>query len=216
MTPRRSLPRASLAALALFALAACARVPHVAGPPPYAPRNFAGEARLPATLRRVVLLPAAGAAPVTPEQLRELDVILHRALELQDRFEVVRFDREDCRRRYGVDALGSASALPPGLLGDLAADFAADAVLFVDVTLDRPYRPLALGLRAKLADAKDSHLLWTFDEVVSAEDPRVAAAVRAHYAVSGAPADLTRTALQSPSQFAGFVAEAMFGTLPPR
>lgn len=211
---RRSPVPAAL--LALLALAGCAQVPRITGPAPYVPHNFAGEEKLPATLRRVVLLPAAPGGAVTPEQVRELDTILHRALQLEDRFEIVQFDRADCRRRYGVDALDSTAALPPGLMQDLARDFAADGVLFVDVTVDRPYRPLALGFRAKLADVKDMHIIWTFDEVVSAEDPGVTASVRRHFAKPGSPADLTLTALQSPSQFAIFVAETMFDTLPPR
>jgi len=39
------------------------------------------------------------------------------------------------------------------------------AVLFVDLTVYRAYRPLALGLRGKLARLDEPRVIWTFDNV---------------------------------------------------
>ena len=47
----------------------------------------------------------------------------------------------------GVEALSSAAALPADFLAVARRDFAADAVLFVDVTTFHAYPPLRLGVR---------------------------------------------------------------------
>ena len=92
-------------------------------------------------------------------------------------------------------------------------------MLFVDLTAYRAYRPLTLGVRAKLATVDQTRLLWTFDEIFSMDDPGVANSVRKFYHgadASGVPLDPGRGALQSPSKFAAYVAAATFNTLPPR
>lgn len=219
MIPR--LPPWGLAFVLL--LAGCETVPDRADAvhlgPFYQPRNFAGEKQLPGDLRRVVVLPVA-AAPVAPTETGEvLDAVMLAALQKQQRFEVVRLTREDCRRWFGAEAYSSAEALPHGMLEQIAHRFAADAVMFVDLTVYQPYRPQTIGLRAKLATLRDVRLLWTFDEVISARDPAVANSARRRFlkADRGAqPLDLSSAALQSPGRFAAFAAETMFATLPPR
>jgi hypothetical protein len=63
-------------------------------------------------------------------------------------------------------------------------------------------------------------LVWSFDEIVSAESPEVVNGVRRFYyrtdSHSGPPMDMSATALQSPGRYAAYVADAMFQTLPPR
>lgn len=194
----------------------CESIPLQDEPPPYVPQNHRGEARLPETVRRVLLMPVAGAAGVGPETLRDLDGVLLKALQQQNRFEVVQLSREECRRRFGREALNSSATLPLGLMEELSAHYAAEALLFVDLTVHRAYRPQVLGLRAKLALASDVRLLWVFDEVVSAENPSVAASVRRRFVRPRDPVDLSPVALQSPGRFATFAAETMFGTLPAR
>jgi len=207
-----------LAALAL--LVGCASPgpldPAVVGPF-FAPVNHAAEASL-GGLRRVVLLPLWGGALASPETLAALDPVLVAALQRENRFEVVSFSRAESLRRFRTAGFSSTSALPHGLLDALREAFAADGVLFVDVTVFRPYRPLALGLRARLATIDGSRIVWTFDTVFSAEDPAVVNAARRHVLGSdgaGMPTDLSRGALQSPGRFAGYAAAAMFATLPP-
>lgn len=219
------IPRLSpcIFALWLLLLAGCETVPDrydsVYLGPFYQPKNFVGEKQLPADVRRVVVLPIATASVAPTETGESLDAVVVAALQKQQRFEVVRLTREECRRWFGADAFASAEALPHGMIDQLARRFAADAVMFVDLTVYEPYRPQTIGLRAKLATVKEVRLLWTFDEVISARDPAVANSARRQFLTTdrGAqPLDLSPAALQSPSRFAAFAAEAMFATLPPR
>jgi len=214
---RRLLP---LAALAL--VAGCTH-PSLLDParqgPFFAPTNVVGAPTL-GGIRRVVLLPVCGGTLAPEEAVAAFDPIFAAALQRTNRFEVVTLSRETCREKFHAPEFSSAAALPHNFLAELRREFAADAVLFVDLTAFNAYRPLALGLRAKLAvldPAAGAQLLWSFDNLFSAADSAVANAARHHYldADRGVPADLSVAALLSPSRFAGYAASAMFSTLPP-
>ncbi len=215
-------PRAALAALAVAGLAflsGCAH-PSIADAarlgPFYAPGNFAGDANL-GIVRRVALMPVWANPGTAPESVAALDEVVLAALQRQNRFEVVPFARDECRRRYLADALSASGALPADLLDSLKRELAVDAVLFVDVTVYQAYKPIALGFRGKLAAIDGSRLLWTFDNLFASDDPAVANAARRHFLNRdrSVPTDLTGVVLQSPSKFAAYAAAAMFGTLPP-
>jgi hypothetical protein len=185
--------------------------------PFYTPVNHFGEPSL-GGLRRVLLLPIAGGSIAPQEIVASFDPVFAAALQNQHRFEIVALSREECLRKFRVREFSSAAALPRDFLAVIKRDFAADAVLFVDVTVFRGYRPLALGLRAKLATLEGTRLVWTFDDVFSADTPAVANSARHHVLVSDrsdVPADLSPAVLQSPLRFAGYAATAMFATLPP-
>ncbi|HEY0967483.1 MAG TPA: hypothetical protein VGD88_08845 [Opitutaceae bacterium] len=179
---------------------------------PFIPVNHMGVERLPEDLRRVVVLPASGGTDA-------LDAVLVAALQRRNRFEVVAISRVECMRRFRREDFSSVSALPPGFLQSIAREWAADAVMFIDVTTERTVRPLALGLRAKLASVEDMRLLWTFDNVFSLAEPAVAAAARRHYLAgerAGELADRSAAVFQSPRRFAAYAADSTFATLPPR
>lgn len=186
----------------------------------YTPVNFTGDKVLPATLHRVVLLPVYVGTTVSPETAATIDEALFSALQRSARFEVVVLTREESRRWFGATEFSSAGALPHGYVSVVAAKFAADAVLFVDLTVFKPYRPLATGFRAKLIAPGDlEHFTWSFDEVISADVPGVANSARRQFQQtdrSDQPVDLSPAVLQNPSRFATFAATAMFQTLPPR
>lgn len=185
----------------------------------FTPVNFNGEARLPVTLRRVLLLPLAGGSVVPPETADATEEVFAAELQKTLRFEVVRLSREECQRRFGAPEFSSVAALPHDFLSSLGRAHAADAVLFVDLTAYRGYRPLQLGVRAKLATVEETRLIWTFDEVFSTDDPAVSNSVRRYFGKtdpSGIPMDPGPGALQSPSKFAAYVASATFNTLPAR
>ncbi len=184
--------------------------------PFHAPGNFAGDANL-GIVRRVALLPVWSGAGVAPEAVAALDDVVLAALQRQNRFEVVQFTREECRRRYVMDAISSSNALPNDLLEMLKREHAVDAVMFVDLTVYQAYKPLALGFRGKLAAVDGSRLMWTFDNLFSSDEPAVANAARRHSVNRdrSVPADMTAAVLQSPTKFAGYAATAMFATLPP-
>lgn len=186
--------------------------------PFFTPVNHVGEPSLAADFRRVVLLPIYGGEVAPYETSAALAPAFAAALQRQNRFEVVTLSREECRRRFGVEELPSTAALPRDLLVTLRREYAADGVMFLDFTVFRGYRPLSLGVRAKLAAIKDSRLVWTFDTVFSADVPAVANSARHHFLASdgrGVPGDLSPAVLQSPSRFAEYVAATMFATLPP-
>lgn len=220
----RRLRIAVAVAVAVAAGAGCAtleRKPAKQKPVTQAARNFVGDKHLPANLRRVVLLPVCGGDAAEPESAEALDAAFATALERQMRFEVVTLSREECRRRFGAESLLSAAPLPAGFLDEISHDFAAQGVVFVDLTAYHPLRPIALGIRAKLALLDGGRLVWAFDQVFSASDPSVIAGVRAYYSAGGGdrgenPANLPEAALISPSRFGAYAAEAAFETLPPR
>lgn len=212
----------SLAGAGLLLLASGCQTPAYDDParvgPFFTPTNHSGDPAMPLTLRRVVLLPIYGGALADGETAASLDGVFATELQRQNRFEVVVLDRAECRRRFGAEEFSSSAALPRDFLTKLRRDFAADAVIWVDLTAYRAYRPLALGVRAKLATLKDTRLVWTFDNVFSSEDPAVANAARHHFidqTHTTVPADLTPAVLQSPTRFATYVASATFATLPP-
>ena len=185
--------------------------------PFYVPRNVQKDITL-GGIRRVVLLPVWSGSAAPEESAESLDPVFRQALQDQNRFEVVTLSREECRRRFGVSALSSAASLPYDFIPTIQRVFAADAVMFVDITVYRPYHPLALGVRGRLAAVNNLRIVWSFDNVFSADDPAVAASARhfyLHSELQGEPADLTPAALQSPGRFAAYVASATFTTLPP-
>jgi hypothetical protein len=214
------------AAHTLFAIAAallisgCASLHlphrHEHGEQFYTPENFTAVAALPADLRRAVLLPMDRGGHATPEVVRELDAILLESLQQRGRFEVVRLTRADCRRMFGKESFNSTDALPHDFAEQIAREFAADAVLFVDLTAHRANRPLMLGMRAKLASAAGGRLLWAFDEVFDAESPNVAEAAREHFHDPHAPVQAGEAAVRSPGRFAKFATTSMFATIPHR
>lgn len=222
--PHPSFRSALVATLALAALAGCNHRASLLDPltldpkSGYTPANFRGDARLPDDLHRVAVLPVHGGTLAGVESLAALERALVGALQKQQRFEVVVVSRDECQRLFGATDFSSVAALPHGFLEQVAARYTVDAVLFTDLTVYRPYQPLSLGLRAKLAGTRDVRMVWAFDEVFTAEDPRLRRTIasRQRSAVAGALVDPTPAVLQSPAQFGAVAAEIMFGTLPPR
>lgn len=219
MSLRHSGRTAALLALAI--LAGC-QTPPFDDParlgPFFVPVNHVGEPGLPSDLRRVVLLPVCGGVVADAEAAAMFDPVFATELQKQNRFEVVVLTRSECRRRFGAAEFSSTAALPHDFLARLRRDFAADAVLWVDLTTYRPYGPLALGVRAKLATISEPRMLWSFDNIFSADNPAVANSARRHFigqTHTAVPADLSPAVLQSPTRFATYVAAATFATLPP-
>lgn len=207
---------------ALIALSGCMHPPahdSARTGPFHAPVNYAAEAQLPQTLRRVVLLPISAGSVADEESASALSPVFAAELQKRNRFEVVTLTREDLLRRFRQAEVLSTAALPHDFLPKLRRDLAVDGVMFIDLTVYKPYRPMAIGVRAKLATAGDDvRLLWTFDNIFSAGDPAIANSARGHFIDSdrsGVPADLTPGVLHSPSKFAEYVAAQAFATLPP-
>jgi hypothetical protein len=211
------LALAALAATTGCATLAAAKARHTSVPQ-FVPANHAGDKVLPPGIHRVVLLPVSGGSIASAESTAMLDLVAAAALQEQNRFEVVPMTREECELHFHQGDVSSVSALPQNLMAVIRRDYNADAVMLVDVTVYNGYQPLAIGLRAKLATSDDAHLVWTFDNVFSADNASVAATASKYLqqrAEGGLPADLAQVSLESPSRFATYAAHAMFSTLPP-
>jgi len=194
-------------------------VPRESFKPKYAPRNVVGVPVLPKELHRVVVLPICWTRDPKSDFVCDLDSIMQLSLQRTNAFEVVPVERDTLFKLFHEYQFSSVSILPDDLLSVLAQKYAADAVLFVDLTQNRPYRPIALGLRAKLVDAKSAKILWAVDALFDSADPAVAGAAvdfskRGTY--TSEHNESTGSILLSPRAFASFVADSMFGTLPAR
>jgi hypothetical protein len=208
-------------------LAGCAGAPaartsapeHAKPAASFLPTNFVGERSLPSALLRVLVLPVHGGQFVPPETCEYLDPIFSTALEQQERFEVVTLSRDECGKSFGAPDIASTDSLPADFLSRLGTEYGAQGVMFVDITAFDPYRPLTLGIRAKLAAVADRHLIWSFDDVFCCLNPGVVGGLRRYYSKNsqpGAPVDLSSDDLVSPRRFALYAADTAFETLPKR
>ena len=227
-SPRRSGRLAVWSGLGLAAVVllggqtGCQQMPKVAvnwqGGPFFTPTNFSGVSLMPAEVRRVAVLPLAGLDGLPPETVAALEAALRAALLAEGRFEVVPVRREWMQAQAGRGALAASDPLPAPLFERIAREYSADAVLLVDVSHYRPYAPLALGVRAKLAFAAAPHaIFWAFDTLFDSREPAVANSARRHAGgTSSGVVDSGPVALQSPSRFAAYVFADVFACLPRR
>jgi hypothetical protein len=200
----------------------CGHVPRVSvdwrNGPFFTPTNFEGVALMPADIRRVAVLPIHGLADLPPDTMAALEAAARAALLSEGRFETVAVGADFMRTVAGKPTLAATDFLPPTLFARAAQEYGADAVLFIETTAYKPYAPLALGVRAKLARCDETHaILWSFDTLYDASNPAVANSARRH--ASGgrsAQVDPGPAALQSPSRFAAYVFADAFARMPPR
>ncbi len=185
---------------------------------PYQPTNSAGIELLPASVQRVVLLPAYYAQG-DAGFLAEVDATMQRELTLTRDFEVVSVSRDALYQRFGERQLSVINPLPPDLLDHLIQRYDADAVVFAEVTAFEPYKPIAIGLRLRLVSLENGQSLWAFDHLFNAGDPRVLAGARQFTELRNSspfPLDTAHGTFQSPRRFANYCTALAFSTLPPR
>ena len=169
-------------------------------------------------LRRVVLLPPYDARAESPRR-QDLDFVFSAELGAAGRFEVVPVSRNELISLCGRDQINSTEGLPPRLVAALRGEYAADAVMFVDITQDDPYSPITLGVRAKLVDARGGlPILWSCDTVFNGGNPAVAASAQRYQLDTGRQAfpaeEDGASVLLNPVRFARYAANAVFRTLP--
>ncbi len=211
-----------LLVLSAWGLGGCQSTPTVSvdwnGGPFFTPTNYSGLAEMPAEVRRVAVMPLAGMEGFPPESLAALESAMRSALLAEARFEIAPVSGELVRAVSGRPTLGSTDLLPENLIERIRREVGADAVLFVDITQYRPYAPLALGVRIKLASCdRPPAIFWAFDTLYDARVPEVANAARRH-TIGGRPGviDSGASALQSPSRFAAYAFADAFAVLPRR
>lgn len=186
------------------------------GVPDYPITNvFVAEA-YPVDLRRVVVLPVSLDGGL-PEVRQQLDATFRAELGQSRRFEIVQADRAQMQHVFGQEAFVSQESVPFGFYEHWREKYGADAVMFVDVAHYRPYRPITIGVRARLVHTESEETIWAVDEVFDAGNPQVAvSAQRFHRAYNDSPfpADMAGSVLQSPARFSKYVAWQIFQVLP--
>lgn len=186
--------------------------------PPYRPTNVFSAPTLPDDIRRVVLLPA-----VAYNQREETRVmVINQAATLltrTNRVETVPIMPRELANMYGRDTISATEVLPNDFFEQLERRYAADAVLFTELTRYSAYPPVMVGVRMNLVSLKDGKSLWAFDDVFDAGDARVASGALKYEQMNARvsyPMNNARTVLQSPSLFTAYAFYTAFSTLPPR
>lgn len=171
-------------------------------------------------LSRVAVLPLSGDVQ-PPHALREMDQTFFAEFNKTQVFEGVRVDRPDMAEIIHQDQLPSTEAIPRELLLALQQRYSAEAVLFIDVTHYRPYRPISISVRTKLVSLKTNEVLWAIDASFDSAEPGVADAARLYSKLTEQNPRILKASdssgvLLSPQRFARFVAREVFATLPKR
>ena len=167
-------------------------------------------------MRRVAVLPLDFDQD-TQTFPNELDLVFHAELTKTSAFEVIPISRAELSAHFGISELSSVQMIPSDLLARLVQDYGVDGVLFTDVTHYYPYRPLAIGVRCKLVDARTGVQRWVFDHLFDSGAPEVAVAAK-QFAIQMECEQLPIATdgagiLDSPSQFGKYVAHETYRSL---
>jgi hypothetical protein len=169
-----------------------------------------------APMRRVAVLPMYfdNEQQATP---RELDLVFHAELAKTSAFEVIPISREELSAHFGIPQVSSVQVIPRDLLSRLVEDYGVDGILFTDVTHYAPYRPICIGIKCKLVDARSGEQRWVFDHVFDSANPEIAVAAK-RFSVDQEAQQLPiasdgSSILQSPSQFGKYVAHETYRSL---
>lgn len=220
-----TLPRLISAGLVLLVLAGCnstamKRLPFKKPdiPVEYKPANTYGVEYLPNDFARVAVLPVHH----DPAMGADVDVIMSVILaELNGKgvLEAVPVRPTDLQRISGRSSWDTTDALPPNLFSQLRSLYSADGVLMVDLTSFYPYKPMSIGMRAKMSEVNSGEVLWAADSIYNAGRNDVQeAALDFQKRKSGTPFPLadSGSVLQSPRYFTRFAASTLLDTLPER
>jgi len=183
--------------------------------------------RWPAGMRRLAVLPIYSTRPIDQTQ-RDMDGIFRAELSKVVKYEIVQVGRTDMTSLINREAVSSSEIVPASVVTMLRQKYGADAVLFTDFTLFRPYRPLAIGVRAKIVDLKTMEILWMADGVLDSAEPDISdlathfseSNLQMRYISNNIPKGKQREQgsgnqiiLQSPRLYASFVAHEAFSSL---
>lgn len=199
----------------------CRKLEHekiIAETEPYQPRNLYPIERIPPYFNRVVVLPNFH-LDSSSQVLSFSDNIFFKELSKIGIFETIHLPKEKCMELFGQERFSSSESLPEHFLGTLDEKYGANGVLFLDLHSFTPYKPLSLGVRAKLVDIKSGEFMWAIDETFDAGNASVIAAVIQFQRMNHVQAISNKTStsvLQSPRFFCKFVAHSMYTTLPRR
>jgi hypothetical protein len=209
------------------------------GADPTVDNVYVSSDTLPATLKRVLVLPLAHEN--SPAELANGCEMLYPVLQSEliktKRFEVVVAEPKTIQGITGQPLWTGAEVLPPDFLGSLQRVYGCDAVLFCQLSTFHPYPPLNVGWRMKLVDVSSKKVIWATDLVFDAGDPAVcknAEAYQKRQKGTERPSNLLNrvwtwlnrqpepatddqwTILNSPRYFGEFSAATLLQTLPKR
>ena len=195
-------------------------LPPVPMPPPARTANFfkqpTPDKSLP--MRRVAMLPLSG-GQVAPEALRDIGAAFHAELSKRALFEIVTVSGGELESMCGRRQLSSVEPLPAQMLESLREKYGADGVLFTDITHLNAYRPISIGVRAKLVEIGSGSISWASDCVYDSGHPATAENARQFQRQFSDPhraiPDDGGSVLISPARFAKFVASTTFNSLEP-
>jgi len=210
--------------MAVICFSGCASTPFIgqALTPSYEPSNvFLDEPFLPATLRRIAVLPMSSLTEDAETEFGRdaLGPVLMSELGRVRKFELVAVSADELRLLSGRTAWNPEDRLPLEFFERLKEKYGVDAVLFSRLTLYRAYEPLAIGWRLKLVDADEPRILWAVDEVFDSRVPSVAAAaVRYSQDNSDGRSSLAdpRSVMISARRFGEYTVNAVVQTIPGR
>ncbi|MFM8364109.1 MAG: hypothetical protein ACKOAS_03055 [Verrucomicrobiota bacterium] len=193
------------------------------------PQEVASGIAWPAGMRRLAVLPINANRPIDDVQ-RDMDGIFRGELSKVVKYEIVEVPRQEMLALAGHESISSTAVIPNDVIRALRQKYAADAVMFIDFTVFRPYRPIAIGVRAKIVELRNMEVIWMADGILDTAEPDVSematqfagSGLNIRYISPTIPQGGNREAasgnqviLQSPRLFAGFVAHEAFATLAP-
>lgn len=187
----------------------------------FTPKNIYAVELLPPGFNRVLVLPPTN--PKGGDLSPELQDAMLVALRQVARFEVV-FPGS------GSGTVDASASLPrrltelplPAAIVQEAERRGVDGILQFRFTHYRPYKPMQIGLRARLVALRgegqpEGGVLWEIDELFDAGHKAVAIGAR-RYAEArleqAFPLQSSYSVLMSPVRFAGYVGHTAFETLP--
>lgn len=184
----------------------------------FVPTNYYQKGPMPPSVRRVAVLPLFS-KEWDHVDLNDFQQTFATELSLRNEFEVVVVLPERMNAIFGQDEISSVEPITSTEFAALVQQMGADAVLFTDLTSYSPYRPIVMGVRCKLIDARNADVLWAFDTVFDSGNPSVSTAARRFHSDEAAPPyplQNSSSILQSPLRYSKYVADATFSTIPER
>jgi hypothetical protein len=190
----------------------------IAQAPPYQPVNLYPRERLPTYFNRVAVMPAFCDSS-SSTALSFIDDLILQELSKSRLFEPARVTPQESFSLFGKERLGSFESLPEDFFDQLVNKYGANGVLMVDIHSYRPYRPISIGVRAKLVDLKSGEFMWAIDETIDGGDASVVVSAINFQKSKHVQALSDKTMgsiLQSPRLFSKFLTYSIFSTLPNR
>jgi hypothetical protein len=180
---------------------------------PFSPKNVFSVDTLPQGIQRVLFMPV-NCEHVSVQEFARLKEVFLSELRRSERFSVVTADSMRQLTKSSKDALLDLKTLLA-----LKDEYDVQAILELQLTHYRPYKPQLIGVNARLftVDSVKPEVLWALDSLFDAGQDSVALGARMHaqkYKQQVFPLASSYTNLNVPRRFAAYVAFTIFRTLP--